>query len=572
MSEKHTVVMALEEIANYIDLSEKNKFKAIAYRRAARSLETWEGDLGEAVARGELLSIPGVGKGIAPVVSELVRTGSASYLEELRRQYPAGIFELMRIDALGLKKIGVLYSELGIATIEDLEKACADQTIRKLPGFGKKTEEKICASLVALKETPVRHLLPKGLGIAQRVVELVGRVRNVSHVEITGSIRRRLETVGDVDLLVITNRPKAVADALLGHELLAEAHRKDEHVINAIFRGEMRIDLFVIQPEQLGAAMLLTTGSDAFVESVRTLAAKRDIELTIDNSDYADENALFAALEIAPVPPELRESAAPKRKTARRLIELGDIRGTFHIHTTYSDGRASVYEMLDACRDNGLEYAGISDHSKTAAYAGGLTEDRLVIQQREIEKESASFDTLRVFKGTEVDILQDGALDYAPKTLATFDFTVASVHSRFKMERDEMTERIVRALHDPFVTFLGHMTGRLLLSRAPYQLDVAAVFEAAAKNGVIIEINANPHRLDVDWRYMKQALDAGVVFSINPDAHSVDEMLHLQAGIWHARKGGLEPKHIFNTLEADAVAEYLAARRARAMKLKKVAS
>jgi DNA polymerase (family X) len=569
MSERHRVVSALEEIANYIDLSEKNRFKAIAYRRAARTLETWEGDLTDAVARGELLSIPGVGKGIAPIIDELVRTGTASYLEQLRSEFPAGIFELMRIESLGLKKVGILYAELGIATIEDLEKACAEQNIRKLPGFGKKTEEKICASLAELKDKPVRHLLPKGLGTAQRLIELVGRIRNVSYVEVTGSIRRRLETVGGVDLLVVTSRPKAVVDALLGHELLQEAHRKDAFIVGAIFRSEMRVNFYVAKPEHAGAALLITTGSTLFVESLQAIAKKKEIDLTID-SQFAEEDDVFAALDMMPVVPELREDAAPKRKKRPRLIDLNDIRGTFHIHTTWSDGRASVYEMLEACVNSGHEYAGISDHSKTASYAGGLTEDRLVLQQAEIEEKKSSFSSLRVFKGTEVDILQDGTLDYAPKTMALFDFSVASVHSRFKMERDEMTARIVKALHDPFVTFLGHMTGRLLLSRPPYQLDVDAVIDAAAKNGVIIEINANPHRLDVDWRYMKQALDRGVIFSINPDAHSVDEMLHMQAGTWHARKGGIEPKHVFNTLGVDAVAEYLATRRERAMRMTKV--
>lgn len=570
MSARHVVISALEEIANYVDLSDGNKFKAIAYRRAARSLEGVGGDFRALLASGALLETPGIGKGIAPVVTELVETGRSSYLESLRAQYPSGIFELLRVPALGLKKIGVLYKELGVSNLADLEAACATQKLRKLPGFGKKTEEKICEALEEIKRAPSRFLLPRMLEAAQRIVATLEALPSVARVEIAGSLRRKLETVGDIDLVAVSSKPQRATDEIAACDLL-QVTAQEPTTVRARFRGEIPVEIHVASKANAELVMFHLTGSREFVSVVVDRAKSKGVDLTLEGGFRASsEDEVFRAAGMTVVPPELREAPRRGRSRLPRLVELEDLRGAFHIHTTYSDGRATVHEMLEAAADLEWEYAGISDHSKTAAYAGGLTEDRLAIQQREIDETRASFESLRVFKGSEVDILADGSLDYAPRTLATFDFVVASVHSRFKMQSDEMTDRIVRALANPFVTFLGHLTGRLLLSRPGYALDFDRVFEAAATGGVMIEINANPHRLDIDWRLMRKALDAGVIFCINPDAHSTDEMRHLQAGVWHARKGGLEPKHIFNTLPADEVASYLAARRSRAMKWAKL--
>lgn len=558
---RHGIAVALEEIARYLELSEENQFRAIAYRRAARGIERAEGDLEALAKAGELTSISGVGKGIAPIVGELIETGRSRYLDELRAKYPPGIFQLLRVPNLGLKKIEKLFSELGIANLADLERACSENRLQKLKGFGKKTEQNICEGIASMREQPSRWLLPKVLGAAQRLSEVLADMRGVERVEMTRELRRRLETVATLELCVVSPKPDTTAKQIAALDILGEATQSGPEV-RAYYR-EYPVVIHLTDEPSFAALLFRTTGSEEFVDAIERAAEKADVAIDA----MRDEEQLFRDIGFRYVAPELRESAPVKSKIPRRLIERDDILGTFHIHSTYSDGKNTLYEMLDAAQERGFTYVGMSDHSKTAGYAGGLTEARVAQHQAELEKLKSSFESLRIFKGSEVDILLDGALDYGRETLSTFDFIVASIHSRFKMEKDEMTERMCRALANPFVTFLGHLTGRLLLSRPGYSLDFDRVFETAAKNGVMIEINANPHRLDIDWRLMRRALDAGVIFCINPDAHSTDEYDHMISGIWHARKGGLEPKHIFNTLDVDEVADYLEKRRERAMKL-----
>lgn len=561
-------MQSLDEIGRYLDLDEGNRFRANAYRRAARALEAFETDPTDLVANDALLTVPGVGKGIAPIIKELVETRRSPYLEELRSQYPVGIFDLLRVPNLGLKKILTLHEALGVATLQDLQEACREKKIRGLRGFGAKTEETICAGLANLSEAPVRWLLPKALGVAQMLRDLLLEREISERVEISGAIRRRLETVDAIVLCVESVKAAKTIKAIEALDVVADATHEG-HVLRGAVRG-IPTEIHVIAAERFGAALLLTTGSEKFVESLLTAATKRKENLA--ELEAGDEKPLFAAAGVAYVEPELREGEVSLKTAAtwsRKLVELRDLRGVFHVHTTWSDGGDTLQDMLAAAVERDFDYVGISDHSKTAGYAGGLTEQRVAQQQREIETMRREHPSLRIFRGSEVDILAAGELDYDTKTLSTFDFTVASVHSRFKMERDEMTERIVNALRNPFTTFLGHMTGRKLLTRPGYQLDVDPVFDAAAENGVMIEINANPNRLDIDWRLMRKALDRGVVFCINPDAHSTSEYDHLLTGIWNARKGGLEACHIFNTLDVEQVAEYLAARRERAIRLTK---
>jgi DNA polymerase (family 10) len=558
---RHAVAAALEEIARYLDLAETNQFRANAYRRAARGIEHAEGDLRELSAAGALIKLPGIGKGIAPIITELIEEGRSRYLQELRASYPSGIFELLRVPNLGLKKIMQLHAELGVNNLADLEAACRDGKLQKLRGFGKKTEESICGGISNMSDAPTRWLLPKGLGAAQRLSEVLAEMRGIERVEISGEIRRRLETISGIEICVAAAKPAAALKQIAAIDLLAEAAVKDQHV-KALYR-DFPTTITVVKPERFEAALFITTGSDEFVAWAAAEAEKEKLSVV----EMASEEELFDAIGIRDVVPELRESAPKKSKLPRRLIEREDLLGTFHVHTTYSDGRDTLQEMLAAAVERGFQYVGISDHSKTAGYAGGLTEARVKQQQSEIERLRSEFDAIRIFRGSEVDILLDGSLDYERDTLATFDFTVASIHSRFKMEKDEMTERMCQALRNPFVTFLGHLTGRKLLTRPGYQLDTDKVFEVAGKHGVMIEINANPNRLDIDWRLMQRALDRGVLFSIHPDAHSTEEYDHLITGIWHARKGSIEPKHVFNTLDVEAVEEYLKKRRERALKL-----
>jgi DNA polymerase (family 10) len=537
--DKRTVARALDEISRYLELSDSNKFRAIAFRNAARKVEDLQTDMQTFVESGAVHKTAGIGKAIGPMIVELVQTGSLPYLDELRKQYPPGILQLMRVPGLGMKKIQLLYERLGVGDVAALEEACRRNQLVDLPGFGKKTQEKILSGLEFVKKQTARFLLPRGLEAADAAKRHLEEVAGIEEVIVSGAVRRRLEVITSVDLVASAKSPAKAAAAIAASHVLSNSEQADDRTVQGFGRNEVPVTIHVCKPAELAETLFVTTGSEEFVRA----AGKRreDIE------------------------PELRETGEWLSRKHGKLVSLEDIRGTFHTHTTWSDGRATLAEMLAAAREHDLDYVGISDHSKTAAYAGGLTEDRVAKLQQEIDSVREEFAPMRIFKGSEADILPNGDIDYGPETLATFDFVVASVHSQFKMPKKEMTDRMVRAMHNPFVTFLGHMTGRLLLSREGYQVDFDQVFEAAAENGVIIEINGNPRRLDVDWRHIQRALEIGVIFSIHPDAHSIGEFNFIQTGVWVARKGGLEPHQVFNTLPVDEVAAHLERRRKRAV-------
>jgi DNA polymerase (family 10) len=548
--DKFTVARILDEIGRYIELSDSNPFKARAFEKAARAVENLDEDLEELIARGAILSVSGIGKATGAVVEEVVRTGTSEYLEELRGQYPPGIFELLRVPKLGLKKIGQLYSELGIASLDELEEAIEDGRLAKLKGFGPKTAEQILQGIGFARMRESQFLLPVGLEIAESLRERLAEIDDVEEAEVSGSIRRRLEVIRNVNLVVVTKKPAVVAEKLEG--LVSDLTAIDERTYKGQARGEMDVIFHLAAPAEFGSTLLRTTGSAELVEAFGTIPKA------------ADEADAFKKAGYTYLEPERRESADDlKLKKRTKLVDVKDLRGTFHVHTTYSDGRNSVQEMLGAAHQRGWEYVGISDHSVVAYYAGGLTEERLKAQHADIARHEKDVAPMRVFRGTEADILPDGTMDYGKKILSKFDFVVASVHSQFKMEEEQMTERILRAMDDPHVTFLGHLTGRKLLSRPGYKVDHERIFDKAVETGVIVEINGNPNRLDVDWRWLRKAADRGVMFSIHPDAHSVGEYNAVITGTWVARKGGLSPKQIFNTKSVEEVEEFLTGRRPR---------
>ncbi|MFZ2493546.1 MAG: DNA polymerase/3'-5' exonuclease PolX [Thermoanaerobaculia bacterium] len=565
--DKWSVARALDEVARYVELGDPNPFRARAFERAARAVEKLETDLARLVASGSIQKIDGIGKATGEIVGELVRTGRSAYLEELRSQYPAGIFELLRVPALGLKKVGVLHAELGVSTLEELEQAAADGRVAKLKGFGPKTAQKILEGIELARARHSKFLLPVGIEVGESLRALLANIDEVENAEVSGAVRRRLEVITRVEIVIATKHPDALAQRLL--EVADDIEPLTETTYRGLARGEMEVLFHLAKPGDFGAAMLASTGSDEFLAAFEQRV--RDAGFSLRNGvlhlagrrvSASTEEALFERVGIPYVEPERRENGDDlTRKRRPKLVQHSDLRGTFHVHTTWSDGRNSMIEMLRAARDRGFEYVGMSDHSKAAYYAGGLTEEQLDQQHAEIARHEESVAPMRVFRGTEADILLDGSIDYGAEVLDRFDFVVASIHSTFKMERDAMTDRIVRALDDPHVTFLGHLTGRLLLSREGYQVDYERVFAKAAERGVIIEINGNPRRLDLDWRHIGRALDHGVLFAINPDAHSVSEYNAMLTGTWVARKGGLSPKHIFNTRDAEEVGEWLGERK-----------
>lgn len=547
-ADKWTVARVLDEIASYVALSDPNRFKSRAFERAARAVENLDEDIGALLESGALLNTPGIGKSVGAVIAEVVRTGQSRYLDDLRAQYPPGIFDLLRVPSLGLTKIGQLYGSLRVASLDDLETAAREGRLAKLRGFGPKTQAKILEGIEKARRRESQYLLPAGLEIGERMRERLAKIEAIEDAEIVGSVRRRLEIIRNVNIAISTRKPEPVVKAL--QKIVDQFQAVDDHTFRGVLASEFDVWFHIASPAEFGTRIVETTGSRSFVEALPELPKAKT------------EEQLFERLGKPYVEPERRES--PEVLTRRkhpRLVEPADLRGTFHVHTTFSDGRNTVFEMLTAARDRGFEYVGLSDHSPAAFYANGLTVERLREQHAEIDKREPAVAPLRVFRGTEADILADGSIDYGHEVLSTLDFVVASIHSRFNMAKDEMTERILKALDDPYVTFLGHLTGRLLLSRDGYNVDYDRIFERAAERGVIVEINGNPHRLDVDWRHIPRAIERGVRFVINPDAHSIAEMSHIISGTWVARKAGLTPKQIFNTKRVGEVEEWLAERR-----------
>jgi DNA polymerase (family 10) len=551
---KFDIARALDDISTYIELSENNRFRALAFERAAQSIRAIDAEPADLIASGELIKLEGIGKGTAAVIDELVRTGQSKYLEELRKQYPPGILELLRVPKLGLKKIGILHQKLGIGSLDDLEAAAQAGRVASLPGFGTKTEQLILGSIEKARRRESHFLLPIGVEVGEQIREHLAAIEEIDDAEVSGSVRRRLEVIRNVNIVIATRAQERVVEALAG--FVERIERIDDDTVKAFARNEIAVWFHFTKPEAFGATLLATTGTPEFVAAFLAHGGKLRRART--------EKELFDKAGLAYVDPERRENGDDlKHKRHRRLIEVSDLRGTFHVHTTFSDGRNTVHEMLSAAHERGFEYVGISDHSPAAFYAGGLSVEKLRQQQKEIAANERGVAPMRVFRGTEADILPDGTIDYDATTLEKFDFVIASIHSRFQMTKDEMTERMLRALDNPCVTFLGHLTGRKLLSRDGYTIDYERIFEKAAARGVMIEINGNPNRLDIDWRHIRRALDLGVGFAINPDAHSVHEYAALISGTWVARKAGLSAKEIFNTKPVEDVSEYLKERRKR---------
>ncbi|HEY3053810.1 MAG TPA: PHP domain-containing protein [Thermoanaerobaculia bacterium] len=553
-ADKFAVARVLDEIAQYVALSDPNRFKSRAFERAARAVESLDEDLGQLVTSGRLLSTPGIGKAVAAIIKELIETGESRYLEDLRKQYPAGIFELLRVPGLGLTKIGLLHEKLGIGSLDELEAAAREGRLANLRGFGPKTQLKILEGIERARRRESQFLLPTGLEAGERMRERLARIKAIEDAEIVGSVRRRLEVNRNVNIAIATRNQDAAIEGL--KRLVDQFELVDERTFKGVLHSEMEVLFHLAHPDDFGATVVETTGSREFVEALRARIPKgRRIKART-------EEQFFEKIGVPFVEPERRESAEDlKRKKRPVLVEPSDLRGTFHVHTTFSDGRNTVLEMLTTAKDRGYEYVGLSDHSPAAFYAGGLTVERLREQHAEIDKHEPALSPMRVFRGTEADILPDGSIDYGDAILSTLDFVVASIHSRFNMQKDEMTERILKALDDPYVTILGHLTGRKLLIRDGYTVDYDRIFDRAAKRGVMIEINGNPYRLDVDWRQISRAVERGVTFVINPDAHSIAEMSHVISGTWVARKAGLTPKHILNTRPLDEVEAWLSNRK-----------
>src|SRR6266487_5333253 len=575
---KSQIAQVLEEIATLLELKGENPFKIRAYGNAARSLETFGGNLADLQDEEALAKIPGIGKAIAAKVKELAGTGKLKYLEELRAEFPAAILQLFSISGLGAKKIKALYEQLHISSVEQLREACESGRVAKLPGFGETTQTKICTAI----EQRAKHSGYFQFGQIAAETESLRRDLaahpDALQVDVAGSYRRRREIVRDVDLVVATKEPATITEFLVKHTLAESIIAQGPTKTSVRLRSGIQCDLRVVSSAEYPFALNYFTGSKEHNIEMRSRALPRGWTLneyrltrlppdpkakkvragrggrkpTTKIPTIRDEAELYHALGLDFIPPELRENCgefeAAKSGKLPRLIELENLRGTFHCHTTASDGHNSLEEMVAAARELGLEYIGIADHSRSSVQAHGLDAARLKVQLVQIRKLQSTLSDIRIFSGIECDILRDGSLDFDDEILAALDFVVASVHSTFNLSEAEMTKRVIRAITNPFVTMLAHPTGRLLLKREGYAIDIPAVLEAAAETGTWIELNAAPKRLDLDWRWWPLAKEKGVRCVINPDAHRTVRLQDLWFGIGAARKGWLTKEDVVNCL------------------------
>ena len=558
----------LSQIAAYLELAGQNRFKARAYQRAARTVAALAAeDLAPMLRSGELASVRGLGPATLSVVRDLVETGESSYLEQLRQETPEGLLELMRVPGLSLDKIHKLHAEIGIASLADLEEAARSGRVAKVKGFGPRTAERILNGIAFMREAGVRVRYAQAIPEASAMVAAVRSHPDVERAELAGSLRRRREVVADTDIVAACSRsPVAVAQSFTRIPGVRDASGEGQAVTITFTTGQ-RLDLYCVTPERFDVAWWRATGSAEHIREVDARLATRGHALDGDALTHrgrpvaiADESAIYAAAGLAFVPPELREGRGEVEAAANgglpRLVELADIRGVLHCHTQYSDGKSTIAEMAEAARAKGWGYLGISDHSQAAFYASGVSREGMLDQHDEIDALNRTFDDFRVLKGVEADILADGRLDYDTELLDRFDYVIGSIHSRFKMDGDAMTERVLHAMDDPHMTILAHPTGRLLLSRDAYALDVEAVLQKAAAVGVAIEVNADPHRLDLDWRYLHRAKALGVTIEIGPDAHSRGSLDWTELGVAMARKGWIEAGDVLNARDASDVVAF----------------
>ena len=568
----------LTQIGALLQVKGEQKFKARAYAGAARSLIALDtDDLAPLLRSGELADTPGIGPATLSVVRELVETGESSYLNQLREGLPEGLLELFRVPGLNAARIQVIHDALGVQTLEDLERVAQNGQLAELPKFGKKTAEKILRGIEILRRDAHLKRFPAAAIEAHLLLANIVKHPDIAQAEVAGSIRRHNEVVGDIDIVAECSAdPAKVAASFARSPGVAESKtREDPGSVHIRFVDGTHLDMHCVGKEDYPVALWRATGSSAHVAEMNVFARNSGFEIA-GNSLIGkggksvvlkDEGAFFAALDLEPIPPEMREGMGEIEAAARRelpdLVTYDDLRGVLHCHSDYSDGTATIEEMANAAQERGWGYIGISDHSESAFYAGGLKRDKLLRQQEEIDRLNAEMKGFRILKGIEADILADGRLDYDAEILDGFDYVVGSIHSRFSMDGDAMTKRVLAALDDPHLTILAHPTGRLLLTREPYPINIEAVLEKAAQVGVAVELNADPHRLDLDWRYCRQAKELGVTIEIGPDAHSTAALDNVHFGIGMARKAWLEAGEILNTRSAEDVLAFARKRRSK---------
>ena len=568
---KADIVDILEDIAVLLELKGDNPFKIRAYSGGARVLEMMEEDLGAVIAEERLATIKGIGSALVEKIQMLYATGELEYYTKLRESVAPGLIEMLEIPGLGGKKVKKLHDAIGVESIDALQAACESGEVEALKGFGKKSAEKILTGIANRAAYAKRHHWWTAREVALPILKGLRGLPQTERAEVAGSLRRLRETVGDLDFIVASADPQPVMDWFVAQPAVAEVTAQGATKSSVRFESGLQADLRVVPAEQFAFALHHFTGSKEHNVALRQralalgyslsewgLSEKEDLGNRKEEIKVTSERALFEFLGLAEIPPELREGMgeieSAEAEQLPNLITLADICGVFHNHTTASDGRDTIEEMAAAAEALGWDYLGLADHSKASFQAKGLDDARVLKQLESIRAFNESGESpVHIFSGIECDILPDGSLDLEDATLNALDYAVMSVHSSFSQSEEEMTARVIRAIEHPATTMLGHPTGRILLRREPYKIDLQKVIDAAIANRVIIEINANPHRLDMDWRLWRRAAERGLMCSINPDAHSREGLSYFEAGVNMARKGWLKKEQVLNSRDCAGV-------------------
>ncbi len=553
------VAAVFEEIADLLEIENANPFRVRAYRNAARLIGDLNRELADMLAQGaDLTELPGIGADLAGKIREIVSSGASAMLVKLRKRTPPALIELLKLPGLGPRKVKALYQELDIHSLDQLARAARDGRIRNVRGFGAKTEAKILDAIAAQAVSAGRFKLATAAQYAERLVAYLKATPGVSRVIVAGSFRRCKETVGDLDILVTAGRGSPVMQRFVNYDEVAEILAQGTTRATVLLRCKLQVDVRVVAEESYGAALHYFTGSKSHNIAVRKMGQERGLKI----NEYgvfrgrqriagATEESVYTAVDLPYIEPELRENRgeieAARGGRLPKLVELGDLRGDLHAHTSATDGRNTLREMAEAAQARGLEYLAITEHSRRLTVARGLTPQRLLAQMDEIDRLNAELKGVMLLKGIEVDILEDGALDLPDGLLGKLDLVVAAVHSRFDLSREKQTARILKAMDHPHFSILAHPSGRLIEQREPYDVDMPRLIRHARERGCFLEINAQPDRLDLLDIYIQMAKEEGVLLAVSSDAHSVQQLDYLRFGIGQARRGWLERNEVLNT-------------------------
>lgn len=564
---KKEVIRLLETIAIYMELKGENPFKISAFRKAATALETDDRSLTEI---NDFTALSGIGKGTAAVIEDYIKEGSSTVLKELKEQVPPGLIPLLQIPGLGGKKISKLYKELGINDVISLKGACEAGKVQGLAGFGKKTEEKILSAISNVGTRPERLPLAYMIPIAEWIETSLERFTNIERFSRAGSLRRMRETIKDLDFIIATNQPETVREQLLKLPNIKEVIGAGDTKVSVTleFDYDISVDFRLVKPEEFITTLHHFTGSKDHNVRMRQLAKERGEKISeygVENVEtgeiltFSSEEEFFKHFDLPFIPPEVREDGreVDTFKADEELIELEDIKGDLHTHSTWSDGAHSIEQMVEACRARGYQYMAITDHSQYLKVANGLTRERLLQQKEEIKKLNEKYDDFLILSGVEMDILPDGSLDYEDELLAEMDFVIASIHSAFSQPKEKIMGRLKNALKNAHVDLIAHPTGRKIGRREGYEVDMDLLIQLAKETNTALELNANPNRLDLAAEHLRKAQEAGVKILINTDAHQLDTLKHMEIGVSAAKKGWIKKSTVINALDKKDLLNFL---------------